>query len=66
MTNPFNLFCDIVDRKYDFYNFNFEKLLLTDAIVTSIVNNILYAINAFETIQFLDKIKYICRCLFFF
>ena len=66
MTNPFNLSCDIVDRKYDFYNFNFEKLLLTDAIVTSIVNNILYAINAFETIQFLDKIKYICRCLFFF
>ena len=66
MTNPFNLFCDIVDRKYDFYNFNFEKLLLTDAIVTSIVNNILYAINAFETIQFFDKIKYICRCLFFF
>jgi hypothetical protein len=33
--------------------------------VTSIVNNILYAIDAFGTIQFLDKIKYICRCLFF-
>ena len=37
-----------------------------DATVTSIINNILYAINAFETIQFLDKIKYICHCLFFF
>jgi hypothetical protein len=34
--------------------------------VTSIVNNILYAINAFGTIQFFDKIKYICGCLFFF
>jgi hypothetical protein len=34
--------------------------------VTSIVNNILYAINAFGTIQFLDQIKYICGCLFFF
>ena len=33
--------------------------------MTSIVNNILYAIDAFETIQFLDKIKYICRCLVF-
>ena len=37
-----------------------------DAIVISIVNNILYAIDAFGIIQFLDKIKYICRCLFFF
>ena len=36
-----------------------------DATITSIVNNILYAIDAFETIQFFDKIKYICRCLFF-
>ena len=36
------------------------------AIVTSIVNNILYAIDAFGTIQFFDKIKYICHCLFFF
>ena len=34
--------------------------------MTSIVNNILYAINAFGTIQFLDKIKYICNYLFFF
>ena len=33
--------------------------------MTSIVNNILYAIDAFETIQFLDKIKYICRYFFF-
>ncbi len=32
----------------------------------SIVNNILYAIDVFGTIQFLNKIKYICRCLFFF
>ena len=32
----------------------------------SIVNNILYTIDAFRTIQFLDKIKYICHCLFFF
>jgi hypothetical protein len=32
----------------------------------SIVNNILYTIDAFGTIQFLDKIKYICRCFFFF
>jgi hypothetical protein len=47
MCNLFNIFCDIVDRKYDFYNFNFEKLLLTDATVTCIVNNILYAIDAF-------------------
>jgi hypothetical protein len=30
----------------------------------SIVNNILYAIDAFGTIQFLDKIKYICCCFF--
>jgi hypothetical protein len=31
-------------------NFNFEKLFSTDAIVTSIVNNIIYAIDAFGTI----------------
>jgi hypothetical protein len=37
-----------------------------DAIVTSIVNNIIYAIDAFGTIHFLNKIKYICHCLFFF
>ena len=34
--------------------------------MTSIVNNILYAIDTSGTIQFLDKIKYICRYLFFF
>jgi hypothetical protein len=34
--------------------------------VTTIVNNILYAIDAFGIIQFLDKIKYICRFFFFF
>ena len=34
--------------------------------MTSIVNNILYAIDAFGTILFIDKIKYICHCLFFF
>ena len=34
--------------------------------MTSIVNNILYAIDAFGTIQFLGKIKYVCGCLFFF
>ena len=66
MVNPFNLSCDIVDRKYDFYNFNFEKLISMDVTVTSIVNNILYSINAFGIIQFLDKIMYICHCLFFF
>ena len=32
------------------YNFNFEKLLSMDATMTSIVNNILYAIDAFGTI----------------
>ena len=34
--------------------------------MTSIVNNILYAIDEFGTIQFLDKIKYNSQCLFFF
>ena len=37
-----------------------------DTTMTSIVNNILYAIYAFGTIQFLDKIKYICCYHFFF
>ena len=50
MVNLFNFSCDIVDRKYDFYNFNFEKLISKDVTVTSIVNNILYAINVFGTI----------------
>jgi hypothetical protein len=33
--------------------------------MTSIVYNILFAIDAFGAIQFLDKIKYIYHCLFF-
>jgi hypothetical protein len=41
MANPFNLSCDIVDLKYDFINFNFEKLLSTEATVAGIVNKIL-------------------------
>ena len=45
--NMGNIFCDTVGRKYDFYNFNFEKLLSMNATVTSIINNILYAIDAF-------------------
>jgi hypothetical protein len=36
----FNLSCDIVDLKYFFNNFNFEKLVLTEAIVTCMVNKI--------------------------
>ena len=47
MTNPLNLSRDIVDLKYDFINFNFEKLLFADATVTCIVSNILKAIHAF-------------------
>jgi hypothetical protein len=47
MSNLFNISCDIVDRKYDFYKFNFEKPLSMDATVTCIVNNILYAIDIF-------------------
>ena len=41
IANPFNLSCDIVDRRYDLINFNFEKLLSAKAIVTGIVNSIL-------------------------
>jgi hypothetical protein len=41
MANPFNLSCDIVDLRYDFINFNFEKLLYAEATVTGIVNKIL-------------------------
>jgi hypothetical protein len=47
MGNLFNISCDIVDRKYNFYNFNFEKHFSTDATMTGIVNNILYAIDTF-------------------
>ena len=47
MTNPLNLSCNIVDLRYDFINFNFEKLLSAEATVTSIVNNILKTIHAF-------------------
>jgi hypothetical protein len=35
MANPFNLSCNIVDLRYDFINFNFEKLHSTEAIVTN-------------------------------
>ena len=48
MANPLNLSCDIVDFKLDFINFNFEKLLSAEAIVTGIVSNILKEIHAFE------------------
>ena len=48
MTNPLNLSYDIVDLKYDFINFNFEKLLPTNATVTGIVSNILRTIHIFE------------------
>ena len=41
MINPFNLSCNIVDLKYYFINLNSEKILFTEATVTSIVNNIL-------------------------
>ena len=47
MINSFNLSCHIIDHKYDFNNFNFEKLLLVDVTVTGIGNNIIYAIDAF-------------------
>ena len=38
IARPFNLSCDIDDLKYDFNNFNFEKLLSTSARVIGIVN----------------------------
>ena len=41
ITNPFNLSCDIVDRRYDLINFNFEKLLSAETTVTGIVTSIL-------------------------
>ena len=47
MTNLLNISCDMVDLKYDFINFNFEKLLSAEATVTGIVNNILKTIHAF-------------------
>ena len=56
MDNLFNISCNIVDHKYDFYNFNFEKLLSTDATVIGIANNILYAIDAFGK-QFISLIN---------
>ena len=42
MTNPFNLYCNIVDCKENFNIFNFEKLFSANVTVTSIINNILY------------------------
>ena len=47
MVNLLNLFCDIVDLKYDFINFNFEKLFSAEATITGIVSNILKAIHTF-------------------
>ena len=41
IANPFNLSCDIVDRRYDLINFNFEKLLSVEATVNGIVNSIM-------------------------
>ena len=41
IVNQFNLFYDIVDRRYDLINFNFEKFLSAEATVTGIVNSIL-------------------------
>ena len=41
MSNPLNFSCDIVDLKYYFINLNSKKILFAEAIVTSIVNNIL-------------------------
>jgi hypothetical protein len=41
MANPFNLTCDIVDLREDFINFNFEKFIFTEEVVTGIVNKIL-------------------------
>ena len=42
MINPFNLYCNIVDRKENFNIFNFEKLFSGNVTVTGIINNILY------------------------
>ena len=41
IVNPLNLSWDIVDLRYDFINFNFEKLLSAEAIVKGIVSKIL-------------------------
>ena len=55
LANRFNLFL-WHSWSQDFYNFNFEKHLLTDATVTGIVNNILYAIDIFgKQLKFLIK-----------
>ena len=40
VAKPFNLSCDIVDLKWFFNNFNFEKLRSAEATVTGIVNTI--------------------------
>jgi uncharacterized protein (DUF697 family) len=65
MVNSFNLSCDIVDQKYDFNNFNFEKLLSANATMIGIVNNILYIIDAFGK-QFKSFIKLGISVAFFF
>ena len=45
ITNPLNLSWDIVDLRYDFINFNFEKFLSAKATVTGIVNKICRVTN---------------------
>jgi hypothetical protein len=40
VAKPFNLFWDIVDLRWFFNNFNFEKLLSADATVTLRVNRV--------------------------
>ena len=41
IANPLNLSWDIVDLRYDFINFNFEKLISTEATIIGIVSKIL-------------------------
>lgn len=41
IANPFNFSGDMVDRKYDLVSFNFEKLLLAEAIVIGTVKSTL-------------------------
>ena len=41
IANPLNLSWDIADLRYDFINFNFEKLISTKATVTGIISKIL-------------------------
>ena len=52
IVNPLNLSWGIVDLKYNFINFNFEKLLYAEVTVTGIVSKILQAMHVFETHYF--------------